>query len=371
MIYLDANASALPVESTTGLMAGNPSSAHRTGQAARAAIETARESLAQNLGVSPGRLVFTSGGSESLMTALWSPSPDIRPLYLTTTDHPAARKCAQLLERRGLRQVRLMAADGCARPIVPDSARQSTAIVSLQVAHSELGTVLSPQWIRDRFGEPGTRPGILHLDCCQALGKIEIQPYLALADMASFSAHKMGAMPGTGLLYIREGLSSMEPLIPGEQEWRRRGGTENSAGILSMAGVARQRLQPDFIKVQTAIWRNLTAKLRSALRAQLPDVEIVSPPLDHDTLPQTTFFRLPGLRSNYAVIALDKRGIAVSAGTACRSGLIGANETALALGYDEQAAAEMIRVSLDWDARAEQIDALIAALISLRTAGKA
>lgn len=368
MNYLDANASALPLPTESiQQSSGNPSSAHRAGQMARARIENARETIAALMGTAAGRLVFTSGGSESVATALWAGPESFRTIYHCATDHPVTRKCAALLRKRCGRNTVHIAIDKHARP--NPEAISGPAIVTLQIAHSELGTVLTPQWIEKIAGTPGNRGNLLlHLDGCQALGKIDLRPYLDLADLASFSGHKIGAPTGIGLLYVREGLGELDPLIPGEQEWRRRGGTENIFGIESLASVAAQRLTAAHIREQNIRWITLTNHLRARLADTSPDVQILSPAISDGCLSQTTFLRIPGLQSNVAVIAFDKRGIAVSAGTACRSGLVEANETALALGLSQQQAAETLRVSLDWSTSLDQIDAFVEALTAIRRA---
>jgi cysteine desulfurase len=346
-VYCDANAGATTApEVLQGLTSctepmHNPSSSHFLGQKARHQLESDRETLAIHLGVASDQIVFTSGGSESVATALWILKSTVKEptVLLSRVDHPIARSFAKNLEHCGTKVEHYATQSGLPDEQTLDSFRKlrEPVVLHLQSAHSELASICSKELLREiRSALPPTSR--IHLDACQSLGKHDYAPLLEYCDAVSFSSHKIGG------------------LVPGEQEWRRRAGTENSVGIRAMRAAAENRIP--MLETQLQVWAPARDRILHFLEGEL-SADILSA---RDGLPQTIFFRVPGFNSHRSIMELDQLGIAVSPGTACRSGLVAPNETALAMGYSETEAAECIRISLDWGFSENDEDLLLQAL---------
>lgn len=362
MIFLDANSGAAISPLCRQLLAQademqwhNPSAAHSLGQLSKNRLETSRETIGNCLGVDPEEIIFTSGGSESVRTALGVYASDLARICIGEIDHPIAQSSAQIISE--IDSLRTESISVKKSGIYNFSSLVSQlnqgeigkSLISLQIVHSELGAILNLSELQN-LREQSPDGTLIHLDGCQALGKLDIQPYLELCDIASFSAHKFGALAGTGFLWIRNGIDASKPqsLIPGTQEWQRRGGTENALGIWLMSQVLRERV--GLIGQQATKWLKVMKEWETSIQQIANDVCFLGPALGGpDRNPQTCFFRLPGLNAQRAIAILDRADICISAGTACRSGLVTPNETMLTLGYNEVESAEAIRISLDWN----------------------
>ncbi len=162
---------------------------------------------------------------------------------------------------------------------------------------------------------------------------------------------------------MKPGIVNLRALFPGEQEWKRRAGTENVLGAILLAEAIRSRLPQKAQVVQSQIWQQQLQNLESELVELFPKIDFLSPRPENDRnrLPQTTFFRIPGVQGHRAVLLLDQLGVCASVGTACKSGLVEPNTTALALGYNKTQALECIRVSLDWNSTDDDIMRIIQA----------
>ena len=324
-IYLEWNATSPPAQAAQTAMTeaiavlGNPSSVHSEGRAARRLVEEARARVAVFAGAEPEQVVFTSGGTEANALALagreWLAGASE---HASVLDHPG-----------GLR----LAVDGGGR-ICPD-AIPAGAAVALMAANNETGAVHPLEEIERRVRETG---GLWHCDAVQAAGRIDLAAIQA--DSLALSAHKLGGPMGIGALVLRTE-HALEGPIRGAQERRRRGGTENVAGIAGFGAVA----QP----------LGDVSALRDRLEARLEGAVFYG--RDGPRLGNTSCIGMPGVSNETQVMALDLEGFAVSAGAACSSGKVGASHVLLAMGAGDRAAGEAVRVSLGPGLTEEDIDA--------------
>ncbi|GGD73775.1 cysteine desulfurase family protein [Croceicoccus mobilis] len=333
-IYLDhaATAPILPA-AREAMLAGlaldaNPSSPHRAGRAARAALEDARARVKAALGWE-GEVIFTSGASEALELAL-------------TRSHLSRHAVSSVEHEAVMRHVpgaRIIPVN--AHGLVdPDALGDvSDTLVAIQQVNNETGVIQPLHLIHDRVREDG---GMLLADCAQAAGKI----YLPPCDMAAISAHKFGGPPGIGALLLRD-LGLLAPT--GGQERGYRGGTENVAGAMAMAAALEAGHD----------WMEDALRLRAMLEDAVIDAggEVIA--AASPRIAAIGSYRLPGLASAVQLIRLDGAGIAVSAGSACSSGSLKPSRVLMALGMDEKAAAEVIRVSIGRETTIAEIDAFL------------
>lgn len=315
--YLDWNATTpLRAEVKAAMIdamevAGNPSSVHSEGRAAKMALERAREQVAVALGAEGADVIFTSGATEAAAMVLAG-----RDISCAAVEHSAVKAWCEPD----------LAVDGNGIVTVPDPAR-----ASLQLANNETGVIQAlPE-------------GLASSDLTQAFGKIPFA-FNWLGITAGFvSAHKLGGPKGIGALILKKGTDVPALLRGGGQEQGRRGGTENMIGILGFAAaaVAAQR------DLEAGLWDEVAAR-RDALEARLlaaaPGAVIAGK--DARRLPNTTCILTSGWKGETQVMQMDLAGFAVSAGSACSSGKIRASGTLQAMGFDDNTAQSAIRVSI-------------------------
>lgn len=290
----------------------NPSSPHADGRAARAALEDARRRVATALGWD-GALIFTSGASEAIAMALGrSKLARIMPSPL---EHDAVLRVTAGAER--------LALDRRGTVVLPEEAHG--VLLAIQHVNNETGVVQPLGRIADAVHTAG---GLLFADCAQSAAKLPLPD----ADMIAISAHKFGGPPGIGALLVRD-LSRILP--SGGQEQGYRAGTENLPAILAMAAALEE--QPDWLDDAADMRRSLDA----AIVAAGGEVVAASSP----RLAAIASYRMPGVSARAQLIQFDAAGISVSAGSACSSGTLRTSHVLLAMGWDEKAAGEVVRVS--------------------------
>ena len=292
-------------------VAGNPSSVHAEGRAAKALIEHARMQVAKALGATGADIVFTSGATEAAALALAG-----RGWRGAAVEHDAVRAWVTgdlPVETSG--QVTL----------------EDPGTSTLQSANSETGVLQQ------------LPPGLAVSDMTQSFGKLPCDFDGAGVRMALISAHKLGGPKGVGALVLRRGQELPAQIRGGGQEMGRRSGTENIVGIAGF-GAAAEAAAGD---VAAGRWEQVS-QLRDLLEAAL--AEAGSPTIfvgkDNERLPNTTCMLTPGWKGETQVMQMDLSGFAVSAGSACSSGKVRASAVLRAMGYDEIEAASAIRVSL-------------------------
>ncbi|MGY4236412.1 cysteine desulfurase [Bradyrhizobium sp. USDA 4449] len=359
-VYLDWNATTpLRAEARAAMLAageliGNPSSVHAEGREARRLVEEARAMLAAAVGALPRNVVFTSAGTEANALAL---SPGLRGrsggpvqrLLVSAVEHasvlaggrfPAESVSQVRVTRSGivdLDHLRELLADG------------PPALVSIMAANNETGAL---QPVTEAAGIVHEADGLLHVDAIQALGKIAFSINEVGADLATFSAHKIGGPKGVGALVVAEGLGGLEPLVRGGgQELGRRAGTENVAGIAGFGAAVKAALQA--LHDDAERMASLRDRLGNGIRAVAGGTLFAE---DVKRLPNTVLFTAPGLKAETAVIGFDLEGIAVSSGSACSSGKVQPSHVLSAMGFDPAVAQGAVRLSLGWSTEPEEIN---------------
>ncbi len=367
MIYFDHNAST-PVrpeaaqamhEALDGLH-GNPSSAHRAGQQAREAIECARDQVAALVHADPRAVVFTSGGTEgdhlAVVGGAWAMEPAGRRIAISAVEHHAVHGAAAVLERGGWAVEHLhVDAAGRVDPASIDALPPDTTLVSVMLANNETGVIQPVADLARRAAARGLR---LHCDAVQAAGKIAVDAKALGADYLVISAHKLGGPKGIGALVLAAG-APLEPLQRGSAHERgRRGGTENVSGIVGF-GVAAAAAAHELGAEQPRLVA-LRDRLEAGIRAAFADAVIHG--AGAPRLPNTVNVSIPGARSDFMLMALDGRGVEVSAGAACASGAVEPSPVLSAMGVPREIAICALRLSMGRTTTADDVDRVVAAL---------
>ena len=362
-IYLDHNATSplrSPVKEALMRRLGaplNPSSVHQEGRQGRKVIETAREKVAALVGADPKAVVFTSGGTEANNMAL---SPRIQfgsevrlfnALFVSAVEHP----CILAGGRFSKEQMHSLPVDEHGIVDLEKAASLLANVempfVSVMLANNETGVIQPIEALAEIVHG---RDGFLHVDAVQAAGKIPIDIFELEADSMSVSAHKIGGPQGVGALIRRQvGVGIPALMTGGGQELGYRGGTENVAGIEGFGVAAEEAL------AQLPVDNPLQNQLESGLKALSNEIVIFAEAAPR--LPNTTCFSLPNKRAETAVISYDMAGIAVSSGSACSSGKVGASHVLEAMGVSADKASGAIRVSTGWNTTEADIKAFLGA----------
>jgi cysteine desulfurase len=378
MIYLDHNAST-PVrpEVSAAMRAcledlhGNASSLHREGQRARAAVERAREQVAALVNARPTEVVFVSGGTEGdhlgLVGGAWAQRDQGRRVAISAVEHHAVHGAAELLGELGFTVDHLpVTSDGMVDPALLDRLAAGTVMVALMLANNETGVLQPVAEAAARVHRAGAR---LLCDAVQAVGKVPVDAAALDADWLVLSGHKIGGPKGAGALVQRRH-APLAPLFRGSShEAGRRGGTENVPGIVGL-GVASESAARELANEGGRLLA-LRAQLEKAIRAAAPDVVIHGAKAPR--LPNTVNASFPDARSDRLLMALDARGVAVSAGAACASGAVEPSPVLSAMGVPRALAVCAIRFSFGRTTTAEEIERVAGllpeALVAARGAG--
>ncbi len=376
MIYLDHNAStpvrpeaAAAMREVLDGLSANPSSMHREGQRARAAVERARAQVAALVNARPAEVVFTSGGTEGdhagLIGAAWAHESRGRRVAVSAVEHHAVHGAAHVLERQGWSVTHLaVTREGMVDPRDIDGLPADTAVVAVMLANNETG-VLQP--VAEVAARARARGLPTHCDAVQAAGKVPVDFAALGVGYLALSAHKLGGPKGVGALVIHTG-TPFEPLFRGSaHEGGRRGGTENVPGIVAF-GVAAE-LAGRELAAEGARLLTLRARLEAGLRAHVPDVVIHGAAAPR--LPNTVNASFPGARSDHLLMALDARGVEVSAGAACASGAVEPSPVLKAMGVTRELAVCALRFSLGRTTTADEVDRALAALLDSVRAARA
>lgn len=368
-IYLDNNATtALAPECVAPVLAclrddyANPSSKHAAGMRARERVEEARAAVAGLLNAAPVEIVFTSGGTESNHLAILgalAASPGRRHVVTSAVEHPSTLRLLSHLESEGVRVTRLPVGRAgeldlaeLEQAIAPD-----TALVSLMWANNETG-VLFPVAEAARITK--AKGVLFHTDAVQAAGKLAIDLAQVPADLVSIAGHKFHAPKGAGALFVRKGLK-LPPMLFGQQERARRGGTENVPGIVGM-GVAAQ-LAARELAANAAHMAALRDRLESGVRARVPFALVNGG--GSPRVANTSSIRFGTLEAEAIIDRLDRAGICVSSGAACTASGSAASHVLGAMGLSEAEARATIRFSLSRFTSEHEIDCTLDALGSI------
>jgi cysteine desulfurase len=338
----------------------NASSMHEAGRRARSRVEAARASVAKLIGAKdPGRVIFTSGGSESNNTVFATMfhlgrKGKRRGIITTKIEHPCVLNAAAWLETEGfpvtfldVDEYGMVRLDQLSAAVGPD-----TLLVSVMAANNEIGTVQDLAAISNIAKAAGA---YFHSDATQAVGKIPVNVDEWGVDYMTMSCHKLYGPKGTGGLYAREG-APLEPLIRGgHQEHGFRAGTYNNQGIMGFglaAELARAELDGYIQKT-----RALRTRLRDGILSTVPKCRVNGHPVS--VLPNTLNISFPGAEGEAILLSLDLEGIRVSTGSACASGSLEPSHVLLATGVGPELAHGSIRFSLGRDTTEAEVDYVI------------
>ena len=352
-IYLD-HAATTPVrpevraamEPFFGPRFGNPSSLHRWGREARAALDEARERLAHTLNARPDELCFTSGGTEADNMAVlgaWrlGRARGRNAVVTTPIEHKAVLAAAHQAAKEGGEE-RLAEVDGAGtvrRESYDALVRDDVAVCSVMWINNEIGTVQDVPALAAAARERGA---LFHTDAVQAFGKVVIDAATQPFDLLTLSGHKFGAPKGIGAVYIRRG-TAVEPLLHGgSQDRGRRPGTENVAAAVALALAAELT-----VAERDAECRRLAAlrdELEAAIVARVPDAVVHG--RGGRRAPHILNLSVPGTDSESLLMALDIAGVAASGGSACQSGSVSPSHVLTAIGLSPELAGAAVRLSL-------------------------
>jgi cysteine desulfurase len=325
---------------------GNPSSTHRWGREARAALDEARERVGRCLGARPDEICFTSGGTEGDNLAIlgaWRALKEKGRTAVVTTpiEHKAILGAVHQAAREGAEErIVAMTFDGVVDSrSFDDFVDDAVAVCTVMWVNNEIGTIQPVPQLAAKAKERGA---LFHTDAVQAFGKIPIDAQKQQFDLLTISGHKFGAPKGIGALFIRRG-TSLEPLMHGgTQDRGRRPGTENVAAAVGLARAAELALAER--EANCARLRKLRERLEAGILAKVPDAVIHG--RGAERAPHIVNISVPGTDSESLLMALDLRGIAASGGSACQSGSISPSHVLSALGVRPDLASAAVRMSL-------------------------
>jgi cysteine desulfurase len=325
---------------------GNPSSTHRWGREARAALDEARERVGRCLGARPDEICFTSGGTEADNLAIlgaWRAlkAKGRKAVVTTPIEHKAILGAVHQAAQEGADERLLsMTPVGTVDPssfneLVDDD----VAVCSMMWVNNEIGTI---QPVPELATKAKSHGALFHTDAVQAFGKIPIDARKQQFDFLTISGHKFGAPKGIGALFIRRGVH-LEPLMHGgTQDRGRRPGTENVAAAVGLARAAELTIEE--CEAHCARLAKLRDRLEAGILARVPDAVIHG--RGAPRAPHVTNVSVPGTDSESLLMALDLRGIAASGGSACQSGSVEPSHVLRALGVRPEIASAAVRMSL-------------------------
>ncbi|MDE6504665.1 MAG: cysteine desulfurase NifS [Clostridia bacterium] len=337
---------------------GNPSSLHTAGQIAKEALDSAREKIAECLNCEAREIYFTSGGSEADNQAIRSAALNgarkgKKHIISTAFEHHAVLHTLKKLEKEGFEVTYLdVHSNGLITAAEVEAAiRRDTALVTVMYANNEVGTI---QPIRE-IGDVCRRAGVVfHTDAVQAVGHIPVDVKADNIDMLSLSAHKFHGAKGAGALFVKRGIPLQTFVEGGAQERGKRAGTENLAGIASMAAALQEACENMEIncKKERLLRDKLIAGLLKIPHSKLNgDIE--------NRLPANVNICFEGIEGESLLLLLDAKGICASSGSACTSGSLDPSHVLLALGLPHEVAHGSLRLSLSENNTEEEVEVIL------------
>lgn len=365
-IYLD-HAATTPmhpkaIEKLTEAMTtvyGNPSSIHQIGRTARKSLDHARKTLAESIGALPTEIIFTASGTEANNTALFGAAKTMtakgKHIITTNVEHHAVLNTCKQLEKEGY-DVTYLAADEngqISAEQVKEALTDETILVSVMYGNNEVGTV---QPIEEIGALLEGHQALFHTDAVQAYGVIPIHVSELKVDLLSVSAHKLNGPKGIGFLYMRSGVMLTPLMFGGEQERKRRAGTENIPAILAFEEAVKAALEnlEETTKSYEAFEQTLVETLREhGVTCTIHAQEVTR-------LPHITNISFPGMDIESFLINLDMAGVCVSSGSACTAGSLDPSHVLTAM-YGKGAAELRNSVRFSYGARLTIEDIKLAA----------
>lgn len=338
---------------------GNPSSVHAAGRSARAAIDKARRQIAQELNAKPTELIFTSGGTESDNYAIFGAAEAAREkgrhLITTRFEHHAVLRAFEELEKQGydVTYLDVPTTGVVSLDALQEAVREDTTLVSIMFGNNEVGTIQPITAIGQFLRERGI---LFHTDAVQVFGKQAIDVEALQVDLLSASGHKINGPKGIGLLYVRTGVKLATQTYGGEQERKRRAGTENVPGIVGLAKalelmIAERDQQQDHIK-----------QLRSVLLTRLDESGVTYEVNGVEGLSNVLNLYFPQIEIEPFLIMLDMRQMAVSSGSACTAGSVEPSHVLSAMYGEDERTRASVRISFGHGNDVPQVELLAQAL---------
>lgn len=334
-----------------GTGAADPGRVHTEGRMARAALEGARQQVAELLGARPREVVFTSGGTEAINAAVWGATAERggRGAHVVC----AAVEHSAVLDASSRHRRSIVPVDHRGRVVVDDVVallEPDTALVHIQWANHEVATVQPAAEVVEACRERGV---LVHVDAAAAAGHVPVDFAALGADLLSVSAHKLGGPKGAGALLVRRGLRLAPFIVGGEQERARRGGLENVPALVGFgaaAEVVRSTLGEEAARARHQTDRVLAGA--TAVEKVIPYGDTVG------RLPHIVCFGVEGVEAEAVLLGLDQMGIAVHSGSACSSESLAPSPVLEAMGVDAE---RSLRVSVGWSTTDDDVAAFTTA----------
>ena len=337
---------------------GNPSSIHQYGRKAHEYLEKARQVIAKTLKVKPHEIIFTSGGTEgdnyAIIGAAFANQAKGRHIISTSIEHPAVMETLHYLENQGF-EVTYLPVDAKGQISVADfkqALREDTILVSIMFANNETGNLLPIAQIGEILKE---HPAVFHTDAVQAYGKVAIFPEKLGIDLLSISAHKINGPKGIGFLYKKDSVKLQPITHGGEQEEKRRAGTENLPAICAMAEVAQfhhEHLAEEQAQMQALSQHFLEGLSQQQVRYQVNGDEI-------NKLPQVWNLSFDQVNNQMLLMHLDLANMAISTGSACTAGNVNPSHVLEAMyGKNDEKIHNAIRVSFGLGNTLDEVEQL-------------
>jgi cysteine desulfurase len=334
---------------------GNPSSIHSFGREARHQLDLARDGIARSIGAKPNELIFTSGGTEADNLALFGAAKANRQkgrhIITTQIEHQAVLNCCKELEKNGFDVTYLPVNESGRVSVesVQSALRDDTILVSVMYGNNEVGTI-------QPIAEIGLllkhHQALFHTDAVQAYGLEKISVNDLHVDLLSVSAHKINGPKGIGFLFVKEGVHLAPQSFGGEQERKRRAGTENVPAIVGFREAVR------IAQETIAEKRSRYQQYKQLFINKLTDYGIdffVNGSLDQ-SLPHVLNLSFPGVNVEQMLVNLDLAKIAASSGSACTAGSIDPSHVLVAMfGKESERVTNSIRFSFGITNTPEQI----------------
>lgn len=334
---------------------GNPSSIHQFGRKTRQLLDESRITAAKSIGAHPNNIMFTSGGTEADNAAIFGTAFAHRDqgkhIITTQIEHHAVLHACEELERQGF-EVTYLPVDETGRISIQElkeALRDDTILVTVMYGNNEVGTLQDIPAIGELLKG---HPAYFHTDAVQAYGVLPLHVDELNVDLLSISGHKINGPKGTGFLYIREGISISPSFFGGEQERKRRAGTENVAGIAGLAKAIAIAVEEGPIKAERYIGfkRTMLALFKEE------GIEFLVNGHEEHSLPHVLNVSFPGVKSEVMLVNLDLAGIAASSGSACTAGSVEPSHVLTAMFGEKERTKNAIRFSFGLHNTSEEIE---------------
>lgn len=333
---------------------GNPSSLHKKGDEAKRALETARSRVANALSCEPEEIFFTSGGTESNNIAIFGAVEALkrrgRRIVTTTIEHPSVLEPIKRLENQGFEVIRLpVDKEGkINKKDLFNAVNKNTILVSIMLVNNEVGSIQPVKAARSAVKRAGA-PALIHSDCVQAFGKLDISPDELGVDLLTVSSHKVHGPKGAGALYIRKGVRIVSPVYGGGQEGNIRSGTQPMPSIVGLGAAVNE-----FPNLEKLVYN--TYRLRDYFLSKVSQINGIVINSSRESLPFIINLSVMGIPSEVMRNALSANEIYVSSGSACSKGH--RSRVLTNMGLPNEVIDSALRISLSRFTTKEELDLL-------------